>query len=179
MAKFNIPTPKNINLPQSIKYRVGDSVEGVEQLKDHTLLFSFEYACFRKTPISLDWEKPNKSDYADFLSFLSFLSGISVKDLIDQKDEFHFHEIDIHKKYYLKTFLQRQFKREHIDYRAFPSIYQISYSSEEQAPRVCGFFGSHGVFYILWWDFNHLIYFQSAFKLSSAFKENWFEEYLN
>lgn len=177
MSKFNIPSP-DINLPASIKYSLGDSVASIENLKHHSLIFSFEYSCFRTTPISLNFEKPQKNDYIDFLSFLNYLSGITVNDLIENESDYHFHEIDINKKYYLKSFLQKQFKVERIKFSALPSIFQISYPSDIHEPRLCGFFGSLGIFYVLWWDFNHLIYYDPAFKLSSAFRSNWFEEFI-
>lgn len=178
MSKYSIPAPV-INLPVSVKYNLGDSVDSIDNLKHHSLILSFEYSCFRSTPISLNYEKPDKNHYIDLLDFLKHLSSITINDLIQSEADYHFHDINIDLKYFLKTFLQKQFKVENIRFSALPSIYQIAYPSDGHEPRLCGFFGSLGVFYVLWWDFNHLIYYNPAFKLSSSFRENWFEQFLN
>lgn len=177
MSKFNIP-PLNINLPLSAKYSLGDSVDSIDNLKHHSLIFSFEYSCFRSTPISLNYEKPHKNHYIDFLDFFKHLSNITINDLIQNGDVYHFHDININLKYFLKTFLQKQFKVENIRFSALPSIYQIAYPTDGHQPRLCGFFGSLGVFYVLWWDFNHLIHYDTAINFSSSFRENWFEDFL-
>jgi len=178
MIKFNIPSP-NIIHPVSLKYNLGDSVESIDSLKHHSLTFSFEYSCFRSTPISLNYEKPQKDHYIDFLDCLKHLSSITINDLIKDEVGYHFHEIDINLKYYLKTFLLKQFKVDNIKFSALPSIYQIAYPTSDHEPRICGFFGSFGVFYVLWWDFHHLIHYSSSFNISTSFRPDWYTNFLN
>jgi hypothetical protein len=93
MSQFNIPTP-NINLPVSVRYTLGDSVGSIDTLKHHSLMLSFEYSCFRSTPISLNYEKPEKIHYVDFLEFLKYLSCITINDLIQDDANYHFHDIN-------------------------------------------------------------------------------------
>lgn len=177
MAKIQIPSP-TINIESSPRFRLGDEKEKIEELKHHTLAFSFEYSCFKETPISLNYKGKTNSDYIDLLRFLNYLSSVSIAFLIENDDSHHFHEIDINDKYFLKSFLQKIFKIDVILSSKVPSIYQIAYHNEVNSPRICGFFGPLGLFYILWWDFHHLIYFAPAYHRSSGFKSGWYEKHL-
>jgi hypothetical protein len=178
MSRIDIPSP-SIEIEFSPKFKLGDNKKSLEELKHHTLAFSFEYSCFKGTPISLDFSGKDNSDYIDLLNFLSFLSTVSIDYLNENADSHHFHEIDINKKYFLKTFLQKTFKTPKINYSDIPSIYQIAYHNEANSPRVCGFFGALGLFYILWWDFHHLIYYAPAYHKESGFNSDWFQPFIN
>ncbi len=179
MSKFNIPEP-SIEIVSSPKFKLGDEIMKIEDLKHHTLAFSLEYACFNKTPISFDFKNTkNEDDHIDLLNFLSALSRISINELIERQKDYHFHEVDINKKYFLKTFLEKLFKQGKLDYSKMPTIYQIAYYDDDNAPRIVGFFGTHGLFYPLWWDFYHLIYYNAAYHNDTGFKADWFEQHLN
>jgi len=178
MSKFSIPTP-SINIDPSPKFKLGSEIKSIEQLRHHTLAFSFEYSCFNNTPISINYSGKETSDYLDILVFLKHLSLLTIGDLNDNCETYHFHEIDINFKYYLKSFLKDNFKNNTLDYSQIPTIYQIAYYNDDTAPRICGFFGSLGLFYILWWDFHHLIHFSCAHHKASSFNENWFLQYIN
>jgi hypothetical protein len=160
--EFEIPDPK-LQLENAInslsKYKVGEQGIPFHSVKNLKPIFAFDYLSLNKTGLCFN----SKSNYReDLLGFLEGLKKISsfTYERMKATNALRFHSIDL---------LDRQVNLNPSDFlkilapsnrgmteEELPVLYQFDIQYKIEA-RAVGFLYM-GVFYLVWYDRNHIIY---------------------
>jgi hypothetical protein len=156
MSDFVFSTEKTISSDggNSLKYQPKlDSKLAERRIKFCFSLISLDgkCLCYNCPQISLN-------DYNDFFEFLKYASGLTVTELLEQQEELHFHEIDLSKKYELKSILQSLLNLKPTQVQ-FPTIYQcaVKTNAHSKSPRIVFYIEAENL-KLLFLDSNHSIY---------------------
>ena len=160
--KFNIPDPKE-PLEKAInslsKYRIGEQGIPFYAVKDLKPVFAFDYLSMTGTDLCFNKKSNNREDLLGFLEGLKKVSGFTYERMRETR-ALRFHSIDLQDKNVslkskdLLKILAPSGRG--INEDELPTLYQFDLQYKIEA-RAVGFLYK-GVFYIVWYDRNHLIY---------------------
>ena len=159
---YEIPDPK-LKLDNAInslsKYKVGEQGISFHSIKNLKPIFAFDYLSLNKTELCFNVKSNKKEDLLGFLIGLKKISAFTYENMRSDRS-LKFHSIDLwDKKVNLtpKEFLNilapsgRGMSEEEL-----PTLYQFDLQYKIEA-RAVGFL-YQGIFYIVWYDRNHVIY---------------------
>lgn len=138
---------------------------GFAKIEHFKPVFAFDYISLGKTKLCFNNPDLEARNFHDFLGRLYDISTKSYSDVHD--NDKHFHKINLARKKHedVQAILIEDAKffaeKEDIDAENLPEIWQFTIATDNEnnyAPRVVGFFGTHGIFYLLWFDLEHSIY---------------------
>lgn len=166
MSKFTFASEKTLKSTDggSIKYQ--PKIDNA--LADRELKFCFSLISLEGNCLCYNSEKLSNENYHNFFEFLKYTCSLTFKDLMEKKDELHFHAIDLAKKYELKLILQKLLNLEPMT-NQFPTIYQCAVKTDSStiSPRIV-FYIEAGNIKLLFLDSDHSIYSANS---SSCFNE--------
>lgn len=160
--KFEIPNPINqlenaINLLS--KYKVGEQGISFHSIKNLKPTFAFDYLSLNQTELCFNYKSNNREDLLGFLEGLKKVSSFTY-DKMSKTRALRFHTINlldervsINPSDFLKV-LAPSYRGMSED--ELPTLYQFDLQYKIEA-RAVGFLYK-GVFYIVWYDRNHIIY---------------------
>lgn len=159
---FDIPDPKSqlSKVIQAIsKYRVGEKGISFYDIKKQKPVFAFDYLSLNKSVLCFNEKSLNQDDLLGFLEGLKKVSSFSYEEMT-QKKGLRFHSINLwDKKVNLKP---KDFLKilapsgRGMTENELPTLYQFDLQYRIEA-RAVGFLYK-GIFYIVWYDRNHVIY---------------------
>ncbi len=159
---FEIPDPKN-QLESAInslsKYKVGAQGISFNSVKNLKPIFAFDYLSFNETELCVNAKTNRREDLLGFLEGLKKVSNFTYEKMRLTK-ALRFHSIDLFDKKvnlspsdFLKI-LAPSYRGMTED--ELPTLYQFDLQYKIEA-RAVGFLYK-GVFYLVWYDRNHIIY---------------------
>lgn len=162
-SKFqnSVPDPrKNLEkIAITPKYSLGESGVNFREILNVSPRFAFDYLSLEESHLCVNNTRLSKKDLIGFIEGLKKVSEISYKTL-KHNSSWRFHRIDLTDS---KVSLnQNDFllalapSGRGISTDELPSLYQFTIRYDAKA-RVVGFLYI-GVFYVIWYDRNHLIY---------------------
>ena len=141
------------------KYRLGSTGYSFYDIKNLKPIFAFDYLSLSGGELCFNSKGLSVEDYIGFLEGLRKISDTSYQTLHHTKN-YRFHKIDFDDK---KVAISRKdfkailsSKPDLLKDEELPTLYQFDLQYV-QAARVCGFLFK-GVFYLVWYDRNHIIY---------------------
>lgn len=150
---------------EPIKYKIGDKNINSPSIGQYTLFFAFDYVSLNGTKYCFNNPQIKHEHFVEIYHFKRDISSIIINDFTDNsrlKQKYHFHSIDIFQKRYLvPLFCKLLGMKQDVDPSKLPTLYQFAiFTNNEtsEAPRIVGFFGKMGIFYVLWLDYEHDIY---------------------
>jgi hypothetical protein len=160
--KFKIADPKiqlNNLLQSQTKYNLGEKGYDFYDIKHLKPTFAFDYLSLNTSDLCFNSPQLNIKDFIGLLDGLKKLSSITY-DILKRVPYYRFHSVDfdsdnisITRKDY-KAMLT--FKEELLEDDELPTLYQFDFQYVQEA-RVFGFLYK-GIFYLVWYDRNHIIY---------------------
>lgn len=144
---------------QNAKYKLGASGYSFHDIRNLKPIFAFDYLSLQGKELCFNANGLTIEDYIGLLSGLKKVSDTTYQTLHDKKI-YRFHKIDFDdqrvaiKRKDFKSILTN--KHELLTDDELPTLYQFDLQYVQEA-RVCGFLFK-GVFYIVWYDRNHIIY---------------------
>lgn len=141
------------------KYRIGEQGVPFRSIKDLKPVFAFDYLSLSESDLCFNKKSNNREDLLGFLEGLKKVSDFTYEKMQKTK-ALRFHPIDLwNKSVNLKP---KDFLRilapsgRGMDEDELPTLYQFDLQYRIEA-RAVGFL-YRGVFYIVWYDRNHIIY---------------------
>lgn len=141
------------------KYNIGETGFSFHEIKTYKPIFAFDYLSLNKGDLCFNSNSLNIKDFIGLLTGLKKISEVTYEDLHNNR-LYRFHKIKFEHssvkitKNDLKKVLT--FKPELLDDEELPNLYQFDLHYVQKA-RVAGFLFK-GIFYLVWYDRNHLIY---------------------
>jgi len=163
--QFNVGNPKEkvdglVN--ELSKYKIGETGYSFFDIKQLKPVFAFDYLSLSESDLCYNSKKLKFEDLVGFLAGLKKISEFSYNYLRTTRN-FRFHPIDFDDK---KVSIKRSdfkriltFKEVLLPDEQLPTLYQIDIQYQIEA-RICGFLYK-GIFYIVWYDRDHIIYPQN------------------
>lgn len=159
---FEIPDPKK-QLENAInslsKYRVGEQGIPFHSVKNLKPIFAFDYLSLEYSNLCFNAQTNDREDLIGFLEGLKKISSFTYENMCLTK-ALRFHSIDLwdekvnlQPKDFLKV-LAPSYRG--MTENELPTLYQFDLQYKIEA-RAVGFLFK-GVFYIVWYDRNHIIY---------------------
>lgn len=160
--KFKIADP-NIQLNELLqsqsKYKIGEKGYNFYDIKHLKPTFAFDYLSLNSSNLCFNSNQLIIKDYIGLLDGLKKISTISY-DILKKTPNYRFHPVDFDKD---KLSISRKdfkamltFKENLLLDDELPTLYQFDFQYVQEA-RVFGFLYK-GVFYLVWYDRNHIIY---------------------
>lgn len=141
------------------KYKIGEKGYSFYEIKHLKPVFAFDFLSFNGSDLCFNSSGLDTKDYIGLLEGLKKLSAITYNDL-KNNPTYRFHSINFDKDNITikkKDFKQALvFKEELLSDDELPTLYQVDIQYVQEA-RICGFLYK-GVFYLVWYDRNHMIY---------------------
>ncbi len=141
------------------KYRLGEKGLSFYEIRDLKPVFAFDYLSLNNSDLCFNSPQLLKEDYVGFLDGLKRNSPKTYHELSTNKF-YRFHSINfeidnisISKGDYKKVLTHRESE---LSDDELPTLYQFDLHYNQKA-RACGFLFC-GVFYLVWFDKNHIIY---------------------
>ncbi|WP_010519061.1 hypothetical protein [Croceivirga radicis] len=160
--EFKIPDPK-ANLASAVnslsKYKVGEQGLNFFDIKKLKPVFAFDYLSLNETNLCFNQKELKFEDLLGFFEGLKKISSFTYEQMSLQK-QLRFHKIDLNDNKVsisCKDFLAilapsgRGMTEEEL-----PTLYQFDLQYKIEA-RAVGFLFK-GIFYVVWYDRNHIIY---------------------
>lgn len=144
---------------QYTKYKLGESGFSFREIINYKPIFAFDYLSLKGGDLCFDSNTLVTKDFIGLLEGLKKISEVTYKDLHDTK-AYRFHKIDFDDK--SVTISKDDFKsaltnkKELLNDDELPILYQFDLQYVQKA-RVAGFLFK-GIFYLIWYDRNHIIY---------------------
>lgn len=125
-------------------------------------VFGFDYISLNQGKFCFDNPKIPASDFIELLAKCKEISSLSYDNLTNAADRFEhrFHPVDRRKLEACGLSARSKITINGVE-KDIPEIYQFGLYTDKKAgsaPRVIGFIGKWGIFYLLWFDWEHLIY---------------------
>jgi hypothetical protein len=162
--KYKIPDPK-LQLEElkkiKSKYNLGANGIPFYEIRELKPTFAFDYLSLKQSNLCFNCEELTTKDFIGFLEGLKKNSFITYNEL-RTNPYYRFHPIDFEKdKDKISIKMQDfksvlTFKDELLSDEELPTLYQFDLHYHQKA-RTCGFLFK-GVFYIVWFDKDHIIY---------------------
>lgn len=141
------------------RYSTGKSGVSFYNIRELKPIFAFDYLSLANSELCFNCKKLTAEDYLGFLSGLKINSQKTYNEL-RTNPYYRFHPIDfdkdkisIKRKDFKTVFTN---KPDEMSDEELPTLYQFDLHYRQKA-RTCGFLYK-GVFYIIWFDKDHLIY---------------------
>lgn len=161
-SKFKIADP-NIQisalLQSQSKYNIGEKGYNFYDIKHLKPTFAFDYLSLNNSELCFNSPQLNVKDFVGLLDGLKKISSITY-DTLKRVPNYRFHPVDFDKD---KISITRKdfkamltFKEELLSDDELPTLYQFDFQYVQEA-RVFGFLYK-GIFYMVWYDRNHMIY---------------------
>lgn len=136
---------------------------------DHKIIFDYKYVSLQQGCICFDNPKINIKTYVSLIEKSKYFSSTTIKEILDKehssiksKSIKHNHVLEINdKRYFIKHIFKSQIKQYINEDIGIPTFYQLEIFTDninDLAPRIIGFFGEKGVFYLIWLDYEHKFY---------------------
>lgn len=160
--KFKIGNPQQqLNNLKSTndKFKLGQKGVSFYDIRDMKPTFAFDYLSLNLTELCYNCKKLTPDDYKGFLTALKINSGLTYHQLRTNPN-YRFHPINFDtdnisiKRKDFKLALSN--KPNEITDEELPTLYQFDLHYNQKA-RACGFLYK-GVFYLVWFDKDHIIY---------------------
>ena len=145
---------------QGIKSGANDAIPNLEEHYHFKPVFGLDYLSLDGTPFCFNNLEIPARDFVELLRRCQKISQLTYSELHDDSvgNGYHFHEVDKHRLAHhglLEKFRARIPERK----KGLPPVYQFAlYTDKDIAPRVLGYVGKWGIFYLLWFDYGHLLY---------------------
>ena len=159
---FEIPDPKEklANAINSLsKYRVGEQGIPFNSVKELKPIFAFDYLSLNSSELCFNVKTNKRNDLLGFLEGLKKISTFTYEEMRRTK-ALRFHSIDLYDKNVSlnpKDFLKVLAPSSRgMTENELPTLYQFDLQYKIEA-RAVGFLYK-GIFYIVWYDRNHIIY---------------------
>lgn len=143
-----------------VKNNPNDSIPELAEHYHFKPLFGLDYISLDQSPFCFNNPAIPARDFVELLKRCSSISKLKYSELhnVEIGNGYHFHEVD---KAHLDAHgLRANFQKKMTGRtKALPPVYQFAlYTDKETAPRVLGYIGKWGIFYLLWFDYGHLLY---------------------
>lgn len=162
--KFNIGNPQvqldKLKLDND-KYKLGVNGVSFYDIRELKPIFAFDYLSLSNSVLCYDCAKLTSDDYLGFLTALKTNSQFTYNEL-RTNPSFRFHPIDFDKDKDKISIKRKDFKKalthkpEELSDEELPTLYQFDLHYKQKS-RACGFLYK-GIFYLVWFDKDHLIY---------------------
>lgn len=162
--KFNIGNPQ-VQLDKlklnNDKYKLGVNGVSFYDIRELKPVFAFDYLSLSNSVLCYDCAKLTSDDYLGFLTALKTNSQFTYNEL-RTNPSFRFHPIDFDKDKDKISIKRKDFKKvlthkpEELSDEELPTLYQFDLHYKQKS-RACGFLYK-GIFYLVWFDKDHLIY---------------------
>ncbi|MFZ4863969.1 hypothetical protein ACL9RF_17490 [Sphingobacterium sp. Mn56C] len=159
-GKFKIANPQEqLDKVKIDKYKIGEKGVSFYDIREMKPVFAFDYLSLNSSDLCYDCSTLTLEDYLGLLTALKTNSQFTYNDLrVNKYYRFHpinFDEdnISIKRKDFKKAL---SFKPDEIPDDELPTLYQFDLHYHQKA-RACGFLYK-GIFYLVWFDRNHIIY---------------------
>jgi hypothetical protein len=142
--------------------KLGNKILLTDSFYKERINFSFRYISLDKTKYCFNNKKAKTSDYTDLFKGLQQISGKNYKEIDQGRNTWRFHPIDIDKPglNFPKEKLLKILKKQALGEIRIPTMFQFSVGGGK---RVVGFIGDKGIFYFVFFDFEHNIYSNKKF----------------
>lgn len=160
--KFNVGNPQGQLDKLKIendKYKIGVKGLSFYDIREMKPIFAFDYLSLNQSELCYDCNKLSADDYLGFLTALKINSQFTYNHLRTTPN-FRFHPIDfdkdnlsIKRKDFKKVLT---YKPDELTDEELPTLYQFDLHYKQKS-RACGFLYK-GIFYLVWFDKNHIIY---------------------
>jgi hypothetical protein len=149
---------------QGIKSKPNDSIPALTTHFHFRPVFGFDYLSLNQGPFCFNNPAIPSRDFVELLRRFQRISLLTYSEIQDKTigNGYHFHEVEKHR---LNSHgLADEFQKKLVGRtRALPPVYQFAlYTDKNAAPRVLGYIGKWGIFYLLWLDYGHLLYPENA-----------------
>jgi hypothetical protein len=141
------------------KYNLGENGLSFYEIRELKPVFAFDYLSLNKTNLCFNCPDLSTTDFIGFLEGLKKNSSITYNEL-KVNPYYRFHSINFDKD---NISIKRSdfkraltFKEQFLKDEELPTLYQFDLHYRQKA-RACGFLFK-GVFYIVWFDKDHVIY---------------------
>ena len=159
-GKFKIANPQEqLDKVKIGKYKIGEKGLSFYDIREMKPVFAFDYLSLNSSDLCYNCNSLKREDYLGFITALKTNSQITYNELRSNKF-YRFHPINfdednisINRKD-LKKALSN--KPDEILDDELPTLYQFDLHYHQKA-RACGFLYK-GIFYLVWFDRNHIIY---------------------
>lgn len=145
---------------QGVKSGPNDSIPDLEEHYHFKPVFGLDYISLDKSPFCFNNPQIPAMDFVELLRRCHKISHLTYSELHDNSagNGYHFHEVDkprLAQHGLIDKFRERIPERK----KGLPPVYQFAlYTDKDNAPRVLGYVGKWGIFYLLWFDWGHLLY---------------------
>jgi hypothetical protein len=145
---------------QGVKSKPNDSIPALETHFHFSPVFGFDYLSLDKSNFCFNNPAIPARDFVELLRRFQKISLLTYSEIQDKTvgNGYHFHEVE---KWRLNSHgLADEFQKKlEGRTRALPPVYQFAlYTDKNTAPRILGYIGKWGIFYLLWLDHGHLLY---------------------
>lgn len=172
MGKFIFKTPSELK-----KKLYKTTPKKTEEKK---LSFCFEYSSMKKGHLCFDNPLYEPSDIIELIKCLKNISKYSLKEIFDNDQVLHFHEVELKHKAFLNELYVRTITYEG-ERSQLPHLFQLEVFTDHRrniAPRITFFILSDCVAKIVYFDYHHLLC-SKVYGKSKEIPENWFEHYID
>lgn len=160
--KFTIADPKiqlNNILQSQTKYNLGEKGYDFYDIKHLKPTFAFDYLSLNTSDLCFNSPQLSIKDFIGLLDGLKKISSVTY-DVMKRVPVFRFHSVDFDNDNISITRKDFKamitFKGELLEDDELPTLYQFDLQYIQKA-RVFGFLYK-GIFYLVWYDRNHIIY---------------------
>lgn len=157
-GKFKIGNPQEqLDKIKIDKYKIGSKGLSFYDIREMKPIFAFDYLSLNSSDFNCDSLKVD--DYLGFIIALKINSQFTYNELRNNKS-YRFHPINFDKDNI--SISRKDFKKalshkpDEISDDELPTLYQFDLHYRQKA-RACGFLYK-GIFYLVWFDKNHIIY---------------------
>lgn len=144
------------------KVKIGEERIDFCLIQSCSPIFSFDYISLNKSEYCFNYSNVVIHDYHILLKKLKKMSNLSYSSIHDESGTgYRFHIIHGKERRFLSAKLKLHIDKDTLDDSEIPEFYQFElYTNpvKNVAPRIIGFIGRLGVFFLLWLDYNHQTY---------------------
>ncbi|WP_460617324.1 hypothetical protein [Hymenobacter ruber] len=151
---------------QGVKTKPNDSIPSLSDHHHFKPVFGLDYISFSQSGFCFNNPSVPALDFIELLRCCQTISQFTYGELRDVSvgNAYHFHEVDrwrLVQHGLIEKFQAKLSGRT----KGLPPVYQFALytdSSRGSAPRVLGYVGKWGIFYLLWFDWLHALYPRAA-----------------
>jgi len=151
-----------------------------KKFEDMAFSFCFEHASLKGGRICFDNPDYDPTDLIKLIKCLKDLSKVKVSELEGNFDLYHFHDVNLSHRAYLKSILKNSINFDSGDISQLPTLYSIEVFTDSKryiAPRLIFYVLSLGIAKIVYFDYHHLL-FSKNYPTKEKIPDNWYEHYV-